>query len=233
MMGDSLPRAPGRQQPERVISSIFLDLDGTLTDSREGIVRSISHALAILRKPSPPHHDLEPFIGPPIARCFEILLGTTDEGLIGAAIEAYRDRFSSIGIFENRVYPSIPSALEELTNRGFTLYLVTSKPTVFACRILDHFGLSPYFARVHGPELDDTKHTKALLIGRVLATEDLPASSVVMVGDRQDDIEGAKTNGVRSIGVTWGYGSREELEAAGADHIVDSVPELLGLVGAP
>ena len=214
-----------------MISSIFLDLDGTLIDPREGIVRSLSHALTILQKRTPPHHDLERFIGPPLARSFEILLGTTDEGLISAAIEAYRHRFGSIGIFENRVYPGVPSALAELTNRAFTLYLVTSKPTVFARRILDLFGLSPYFARVYGPELDDMQCTKASLVGRVLAIEGLAPSSVVMIGDRKDDIEGAKINRISSIGVTWGYGSRGELEAAGADHIVNSVPDLLSVVG--
>jgi phosphoglycolate phosphatase len=214
-----------------VTSHLFLDLDGTLTDPREGIVRCIAHALATLKRPMPVDHALERFIGPPLARTFETLLGTTDDVLIRAAVEAYRDRFGSIGIFENRVYPEIPSALAVLTDRGFTLHLVTSKPGVFARRILDHFRLSTYFAGIHGPELDDMNQAKATLVGRALSTEHLAPDAAVMIGDRREDIEGARANGVRSIGVTWGYGSREELEAAGADLIVSSVPELLSSVG--
>jgi len=216
----------------RVTSHLFLDLDGTVTDPRDGIVRCISHALATLKRPTPADHTLERFIGPPLPRVFETLLGTTDEVLVSAAIKAYRDRFSSIGLLENRVYPEIPSALSVLTGRGVTLYLVTSKPTVFARRILDHFGLSTYFTRIYGPDLDDMKYSKASLVGRALATERLAPGAVTMIGDRREDIEGAKANRVRSIGVTWGYGSREELEAAGADHVVSSVPELLVALGA-
>jgi len=215
-----------------VTSHLFLDLDGTVTDPRDGIVRCISHALRTLKKPIPADHALERFIGPPLARTFETLLGTTDEAVVRSAIQAYRDRFSSIGIFENRLYPEIPSALSVLTSRALMLYLVTSKPTVFARRILDHFGLSQYFKGIYGPELGDMNHSKGSLVGHALATERLAPGAAVMIGDRKEDIEGAKANGVRSIGVTWGYGSREELEAAGADHIVASVPELLVCLGA-
>jgi phosphoglycolate phosphatase len=210
-----------------VTSHVFFDLDGTLTDPRDGIVRCIAHALATLDRPVPPDRDLERFIGPPLARTFELLLDTTDAALVGSAIEAYRARFTSTGIFENRVYREIPGALAQLATRGVTLCLVTSKPTVFARRVLDHFRLSPYFARVHGPDLDDTTYTKATLVARALEAGRLPPHAAVMIGDRAHDIEGARTNGVRSIGVTWGYGSRAELEAAGADVVVDDVSELL------
>ena len=208
-------------------SHVFFDLDGTLTDSRDGIVRCIAHALATLDRPVPSERALERFIGPPLARTFEILLDTTDGALVRSAIDAYRARFTATGILENRVYPEIPGALARLASRGTTLCVVTSKPTVFARRILDHFGLSSYFTRLHGPDLSETSYTKATLVGRALESERLPPRAAVMIGDRADDIEGARSNGVRSIGVTWGYGSRAELEAAGADVIVSAVPELL------
>jgi len=210
-----------------VTSHVFFDLDGTLTDPRDGIVRCIAHALATLDRPVPSERALERFIGPPLARTFEILLDTTDGTLVGSAIEAYRARFTATGILENRVYPEIPGALALLASRGTTLCVVTSKPSVFARRILDHFGLSSYFTRVHGPDLSDTSYTKATLVGRALESERLLPCAAVMIGDRADDIEGARANGVRSIGVTWGYGSRAELDAAGADVIVGAVPELL------
>jgi phosphoglycolate phosphatase len=213
------------------VTSLFFDLDGTLTDPREGIVRSIAHALATLERPIPTDGVLERFIGPPLARTFETLLETRDEALIRAAIEAYRRRFASIGIFENRVYPEVPSALSTLTARAFTLHLVTSKPNVFAHRILDHFRLSTHFTGIHGPDLDDMRSGKATLVGRALAVERLAPGAAVMIGDRGEDVEGARANGVRSIGVTWGYGSRAELEAAGADEIVSSVTELLASLG--
>src|SRR5882672_28539 len=106
---------------------LFLDLDGTVTDSREGIIRSISHALVVLNRPAPALESLTRFIGPPLAQTFRTLLATTDEALIRSAVDAYRVRFASVGIFENRVYPEIPATLNDLANQGFQLYLVTSK----------------------------------------------------------------------------------------------------------
>src|SRR2546428_618254 len=123
---------------------LFLDLDGTVTDPREGIVRCISHALTVLKRPATPPEHLQRFIGPPLAQTFQTILGTTDEALIRSAIAAYRERFTSIGILENQLYPDIPAALALLTQRGFTLYLLTSKPKIFASRIVDQFGLSAY-----------------------------------------------------------------------------------------
>jgi len=207
--------------------NLFFDLDGTITDPREGFVRSIAHALGASGRPVPPEAALERLIGPPLARSVEKLLGTTDEAVVARVIEAYRERYRTIGILENRVYPEIPPALSLLAERGFALFLVTSKPTVFARRILDHFALSAYFTQIYGPALDDHAFDKASLVGRALAGERLRADRAVMIGDRKEDVEGAKAHGVRSIGVGWGFGSREELERAGADHVVDSVAELL------
>lgn len=206
---------------------LFFDLDGTVTDPRDGIVRCIAHALTALGRTVPPAAVLERFIGPPLAPSFETLLGTTDENVIREAVASYRERFSATGIFENRVYPEIPSALSALTARGFSLYLATSKADVFARRILDHFELSHFFRRVHAPDLADLRIIKTTILGRALALEGVAPSAAVMIGDRRDDIEAARANGVRSIGVTWGFGTREELARAGADDIVGSVSELL------
>jgi phosphoglycolate phosphatase len=215
-----------------VTPHLFLDLDGTVTDSREGIVRCIAHALATLDRPGPADDALARLIGAPLARVFETLLGTTDARLVARAIGAYRERFSAVGILENRVYPEVPAALATLTRRGASLHLVTAKPAVFARRILDHFELSPYFRRVVGPELDETRCDKTSLVRRALETERLGPDDATVIGDRGDDILGARANGVRAIGVTWGYGSRDELEAAGAEHIVGSAHALLAALGA-
>ena len=206
---------------------LFLDLDGTLTDPREGIVRCLAHALNSLNRPAPAAHELERFIGPPLGETFQILLRTTDDALVRSAIAAYRERFRSIGVFENRVYPDIPPALALLAQRGFTLSLLTSKARVFASQIVEHFGLSAYFVSVYGPELDDLTSTKVALLRHALANEQLDARAVVVVGDRKEDVTAGRQNGAISVGVTWGYGSREELETAGADHIVGSVADLV------
>lgn len=148
--------------------------------------------------------------------------------MIRAAIEAYRERFATVGIFENRVYPAIPAALAALRSLEFTRYLVTSKPTVYAERIANHFGLDGYFARVYGPRLDDMDGTKTVLIGHALTAEGLDAASVTVVGDRRDDLIGVRANGTRFVGVTWGYGWQDELECA--EYIVDSPSDLVSLL---
>jgi phosphoglycolate phosphatase len=211
-------------------SHLFFDLDGTVTDPREGITRSISHALSTLNRPVPALESLAGFIGPPLAQTFRTLLATTDDALIRSAVHAYRERFASTGIFENRVYPGIPTALEALASRGFQLYLVTSKPAVYAQRIVEHFALAKYFATIYGPALRDLNGDKVRFVRRALEAERLDPTTVAVIGDRKEDMVGARQNGVSSVGVTWGYGSREELE--GADHIVNSPSELVSWLGA-
>ncbi len=211
---------------------LLFDLDGTLTDPREGIVRSIQHALATLGRGCPDPVHLEQFIGPPLIHSFRILLDTSDEALVNAALAAYRTRFSSLGIFENHLYPDIPGALQTLQRAGCTLHVVTSKPAVFARTIVEHFDLGPYFSSVYGPELDDPSPDKHSLIRRTLDTEGLDSNNAVMIGDREHDIVGARRNGIATVGVTWGYGSLSELTAAAPDHIVDSAAELVALFGA-
>ena len=209
--------------------NIFFDLDGTLTDPREGIVACIKHALVSLGVTCPPDSELDHCIGPPLQESFGVLLRSSDPVRINAAVELYRQRFTSKGIFENGVYPGIPAALATLQGFGATLFVATSKPTVFAERIVEHFGLRSYFRAVYGSELDGTRTNKGDLIGHILKVESISATSSYMVGDRAHDVVGAKAHGVFPIGALWGYGSRDELFAAGATVLCEK-PAMLGPV---
>jgi phosphoglycolate phosphatase len=209
---------------------LFFDLDGTLTDPGPGITRCLAHALEQLGRPAPPLGELERFIGPPLKLNFSELLETDDETLIHQGIAHYRDRFGEVGLFENEVYPGIPELLARLGEEGHALRVVTSKPTIYASRIAVHFDLDRHFARVHGSELSGLRADKADLIAHVLDTESLRREDCVMIGDRSHDILGARAHGVRSIGVAWGYGSREELTEAGACGIASDLDELHGLL---
>jgi phosphoglycolate phosphatase len=206
---------------------LFFDLDGTLTDSRPGILNSMRHALTTLGLPVPPDEALLRFIGPPTQDAFRELLGSSDPELNARAIAVYRERFAQLGIFENSVYPGIVAGLRALAEAGLPMLVVTSKPEVFAQRIIDHFELRPFFGRVYGSELTGERGNKAELIAHVLASERLSPESAWMIGDRLHDIRGAKHNGLRSAGVLWGYGDRSELTQAGADVLFASMPDLL------
>ena len=206
--------------------NVLFDLDGTLTDPREGIVACLKYALLGLGHDCPSDLDLARFIGPPLQESFAVLLHTTDSKQINAAVELYRQRFSSKGMLENTVYPGIHSALTTLRGRGALLFVTTSKPRVFAERIVEHFGLKEYFCAVYGSELDGTRSDKGELIAHVLQAESLSPHSTVMVGDRAHDVVGAKVHGVFPIGVLWGYGSSDELIAAGATTLC-AKPETL------
>jgi phosphoglycolate phosphatase len=204
------------------VAHIFFDLDGTLTDSREGITRCLRHALQNLGYPSPEDPELERYIGPPLHQNFAVLLQSTDSELIARAVSLYRERFATVGLFENVVYPGIEAALTVLQEQQRRLYVVTSKPTVFAKQILDHFGLSGFFRSIHGSELDGTRADKTALIAHVLARENIPAHGAIMVGDREHDVKGALRNAVEAVGALWGYGSRQELLQAGASVLCES-----------
>jgi len=212
-------------------AGVLLDLDGTLTDPFEGITASIAHALERLDAPSPPPESLGWCIGPPLAESFRVLLDTDDEARVAHAIGAYRERFADVGLFENRLFPEIPGVLEALARRGCALFVATSKPRVYARRIVEHFGLDGHFRAVHGAELDGTRAAKAALIEHVLEVESLVPEASAMVGDRSHDVLGARANGVPAIGVLWGYGTRGELSGAGADAICEHPHDLDGCVG--
>jgi phosphoglycolate phosphatase len=154
-------------------------------------------------------------------------LGTDDPELNARTIAIYRERYAKLGLFESSVYPGISSGLSALSAAHFRLFVVTSKPEVFAKRIIDHFELGPHFERVYGSELTGERSDKGELIQHVLANEGLSDSKTWMIGDRMHDIRGAKQNRLRSAGVLWGYGSRAELTEAGADALFSEMPELV------
>jgi len=206
---------------------LFFDLDGTLTDSRPGIVTSMRHALTAMGIEVPSDEALSRFIGPPTQDSFRELLKSNDRELNTRAIAVYRQRYASLGLYENSVYPGVLDGLCALRETGMRLLVVTSKPEVYANRIIDHFELRPYFDRVYGSELTGERADKGELIAHVLKSEDLSKSQAWMIGDRIHDIIGAMKNGLRSAGVLWGYGSREELSHAGADALFQSMPELV------
>lgn len=203
---------------------IFFDLDGTLTDPALGITNAVMYALRHYGIDVRDRRELYPFIGPPLTDSFERYFGFTHEQAV-EAVEVYRVYFRDIGLFENTVYPGIPELLSALTAAGAKLVLATSKPTVFAERILEHFGLRQFFHLVCGSELNGERVEKADVIRYALeklAVTD--QSRVVMVGDRSFDIEGAAACGLSAIGVSYGYGSAEELSDAIA--VVDTVEAL-------
>jgi phosphoglycolate phosphatase len=211
--------------------SIFFDLDGTLCDPHDGIVRCLQYALEQLGHATPPGEELARYIGPPLHDSFATLLNSSDAQLVKRAVELYRERFASKGMFENTLYAGIPDALRKLKTQHFQLHVVTSKPTAFARQIIGHFGLERFFHNIYGSELDGTRADKGQLIAHVLEQEQIHPPEAVMVGDREHDIRGAIANAVRPIGVLWGYGSREELTQAGASLLCDTPDSLARYFG--
>ncbi|HXB96512.1 MAG TPA: HAD hydrolase-like protein [bacterium] len=209
--------------------SILFDLDGTLSDPKLGITRSIRHAFEQLGRPLDPGLDLDFCIGPPLLQSLQGLLGPGQAQLGPQALAHYRQRYQALGLYENTVYPGIPEALDGL-GPAADLYVATSKPTVFALAILEHFNLSRHFKGIHGSELDGARSDKGDLIAHVLKAEGLAAADTLMVGDREHDLLGAAKHGVRGVGALWGYGSRQELLAAGAWGLLGSPAELAGLL---
>jgi phosphoglycolate phosphatase len=196
---------------------VLFDLDGTLTDPRPGIVGCIRHAFEGLGRPCPHDDVLATFIGPPLRRGFATLLDTTDRARIEEAMRLYRERYSVTGLYEARVYDGVREMLAEVGALAPGVFVATGKPLVFAERVLRHFALDRHFTRVYGPELDGRFDDKAELLAHLLAAERLRPDAAVMIGDRTADVLAAHANGVRAIGVLWGYGSEGELREAGAD----------------
>lgn len=206
--------------------TLFFDLDGTLSDPSEGITRSVQYALECLGRPYPPKSELVRFIGPPLRWTFPRLLGTDDRDLIETAIDYYRRRYENVGLFENEVFPGIPELLRQLYEDGYPLYVVTSKPKVYADRIIHHFGFERFFIEVYGPELDGRFDEKVELVGYILQQRSLDPKRTMMIGDRARDIESGRAHGTRTIGVTYGFGALEEITAAQPDCICHSPPEI-------
>jgi len=210
--------------------NILLDLDGTLTDPGPGIVGCIQYALAKLGRQVPDNDNLLHFIGPPLLDSLRDLLATTDPAHVEQALFFYRERYSTVGLFENQVYPGIPAALKALRQRGATLFVATSKPETYAQRIVEHFGLACYFQRVLGSELNGVRSDKATLIAHILEQEKLAPGDTVMVGDRSHDAVGARANGIVPVGVLWGYGDEHELTSAQCRILLRTPAELAHLV---
>jgi phosphoglycolate phosphatase len=199
------------------MDAIYFDLDGTLTDPKPGITRSIQYALQRLDHHTIPTEDeLTWCIGPPLRSSFVKLLG---DHSADRAVTLYRERFSDIGLYENGVYDGIDEVLTALRASGHRLFVATSKAHVFAERIVDHFGLSKHFERVFGAELDGTRVDKSHLLEYALKEVSVDPTKALMIGDRSHDMVGAKNNGMKGIGVLYGYGSRAELIEAGAHHV--------------
>ena len=212
------------------MDAIFFDLDGTLTDPKAGITRSIQYALQKLDHPTIPTEDeLTWCIGPPLRASFVRILGAEDHA--DRAVSLYRERFSDIGLYENAVYDGIAEVLTTLSQSGQKLFVATSKPHVFAERIVEHFGLRAHFEYVFGSELDGTRVDKSHLLEYALKKAAVNPSKTLMIGDRSHDIVGAKNNGMQAIGVLYGYGSKDELLGAGASQVCATPHAILEYLG--
>jgi phosphoglycolate phosphatase len=212
--------------------AILLDLDGTLIDSRPGIAASCEAALRALGHAPDPSFDVTPLIGPPLPQVISRLLERYGDDRVDAGIAAYRAHYGEVGLHQAAVYPGIVDALRLLSARA-TCFVVTSKRSLYAVRIIGGLGLADRFRGIYGTEPDGSLDDKADLIAAVLRTEGLAARDTAMVGDRSHDMVGARANFVRPVGVLWGYGSRTELEAAGADALLAAPADLVALAPAP
>jgi phosphoglycolate phosphatase len=207
------------------MDAIFFDLDGTLTDPKPGITRSIQYALQKLDLPVPSQDQLTWCIGPPLRDSFVRLLGSDNRADL--AVTLYRERFGDVGLYENAVYPDIEHILGALKASHGRLFVATSKARVFAVRIIEHFGLNSYFEHVFGAELDGTRVHKTDLLAYALEKTGVDPLQALMIGDRSHDMIGARNNGMAAVGVLYGYGSREELIGAGASHVCATPGEVL------
>ncbi|MBO5953516.1 MAG: HAD family hydrolase [Oscillospiraceae bacterium] len=206
--------------------TILFDLDGTLTDSGEGVINCAILALEHFGLPVPDRQTMRVFVGPPLRDSF-VRFGVPPEKA-EEAISVYRSRYIPTGIWENRVYPGIPELLESLKQQGHRLLVATSKPEGMATAVLERFGLAQYFAYICGASMDKSRDSKDAVIACLL--ERIQGSEAVMVGDTHYDVLGAAAHGIPTIGVAWGYGTVEDMQKAGAAAIADSPEELLQLL---
>lgn len=205
---------------------LFFDLDGTLTDPALGITNSFKHALKSFGMEIPSYETLCTFIGPPLPDTFKLHFGFSEEKA-AEGVKKYREYFAEKGLLENSVYPGIPELLAELKHAGKKLVVATSKPEEYSVRIIEHFGLSQYFEHVCGSNMDESRSKKDEVIAYAIERNHIKdKSKILMIGDREHDILGAKKNGLKSCGVLFGYGSCEELKTAGADFIADNISRL-------
>lgn len=208
---------------------LLFDLDGTLTDPFEGITRSVEYALNAFGVEVEDRRVLAPFIGPPLVESLTERYGFTMEDAV-AAVAKYREYFAVKGLYENELFEGIPELLSDCRKAGYKISMATSKPTHYARIIAEHFDIARYFDAIHGSSLDGTRITKSSVVAEAVAEEHLDPTRALMIGDRRHDVEGAGEHGIRTVGVLYGYGSREEHEAAGAAYIVNDLDELRELL---
>ena len=206
--------------------SVLLDLDGTLIDSQPGILASCLAALRTLGHEPDQTLDIKRYIGPPLEDIMQALLRPYGDHRVGDAVAAYRQHYGESGFLGSVPYPGIGSALEAMQQAGLRIYLATSKRETFARRILHHLGFATYFDDIYGSVPGGELDHKPELLGHILSERHISPLHSLMVGDRRHDISGAHAVGMRGLGVLWGYGSRDELETAGADRLVASTADL-------
>ena len=209
-----------------MITYLLFDLDGTLTNPQEGITKCVQHALRAFGIEEPDLEKLIPFIGPPLIQSFMEFYNMSEEDA-RKAVAVYRERFSTVGLFENFPYPGIADMLAELKAQGKILAVASSKPTIYVRRILEKFELAPYFDVIEGSNLDGTRVDKKEVIAEVLSQLDNPsADDLLMIGDRKFDVIGARETGFGCVGVRFGFAAPDELEQSGAVYIADTVQDL-------
>jgi phosphoglycolate phosphatase len=211
-------------------TAILLDLDGTLSDSRPGIEACFRHTLHALGHDPADAGDLTWAVGPPIAVSLRRMLEPFADDRVDLALTVYRERYSSVGIYDCSVYPGVVEMLGAARDHGLALYIATSKRRDFAERVMDFLGLRAYVQGVHGAEPGGGLDRKQDLLAHILTVQRLTAADCVMLGDRLHDIEAAKANAIRSIGALWGYGGIDELKKAGADDIAVRPDQVVPLV---
>lgn len=210
--------------------NLLFDLDGTITDPKEGITKSVQYALEQMGLPVDRVDKLEAFIGPPLRDSFREMYGVDDEGIL-VAIEHYRKRYEEKGIFEAKVHEGMADLLRDLHADGRRMAVATNKPWEFAERIVEHFGLAEYFTFVSGAELSGERGTKDLVVAWAL--EHLPGATgenTLMVGDHAIDVNGAREHAIETVGVLYGYGTNEEIEKAKPKHIAETVADLRAIL---
>lgn len=216
-----------------MFQNLLFDLDGTLTDSAEGITKCVQYALHSLGIEEPDLTKLQVFIGPALRDSFQKFYGLSP-ALAEAGVEKYRERYTDIGIWENRVYPGMPELLALLKADGRRLGMATAKPEVFALRIAERFGLNAYLEDITGCSLDGKTDNKALVVATALEKWQLRTpqekATAVLIGDRREDVLAAHANGIACIGVGFGFGGPGELQEAGADYYAATIPELQTLL---
>lgn len=212
------------------IKTVLFDLDGTITDSAPGIVNSVAYTLDKYGIPYSDKKELEEFVGPPLAKQFEIFCGFSEEESY-RAVDVYREYYSSKGIFENSVYDGIIPMLKRLKDKGYKVVVATSKPERMAKIIADHFDIEKYFDFIGGAHMDGRRTDKKEVIEYVLKNSGVSdPDEVIMVGDRKYDVAGAHELGIKCIAVLFGYGSKNELQDAGADYMADTPEEIAEII---